>query len=491
MDKLSDELLSRIFGRLNLSVLIGFRMISKRFKSIIDQIKIDELVVMENEFDGKKKRWFHTNDLIRYEDAIKLNTFQKLNTIFNFNQNLRRLNIVRFSNRIPNFNLSSLNNCLNLVQLEIDFSLIDSDQYLTSFSLKSLEVKGNLRNLFLNTPNLLRIKTTCLPEIQLDQYNSVKQLNLKSTDEVKSEIKKFENLESLHFDLVFGLPDKDILLDLKNLKQLSYGASENRIDEKFKTSIRHIIKQSKILKRTDFKLCFQNVQLVDGREFDEYNFDSNFLNGNMKFQFENYSLLGDIYSQHLINYTDLINLTHDLRMQIPDNFFSKFHNIETIETNGLIIDQDHFIWFLNNLPLLNKLNLKNSKLNQAFFKQLPAELNLIEFRLLEVDSSYQIDLNFILKFKFLKLFESNLQSNNPFDLAIRSCIRLKHLQNFLFQNLRISILNRNDNFDLNISDRQISNLNLNQLVEQLIKEKNNVHSVSKELVIKELIKFCD
>ena len=125
---------------------------------------------------------------------------------------------------------------------------------------------------------------------------------------------------------------------------------------------------------------------------------------------------------------------------------------------------------------------------------MPKICQLIQLKVDE-DTNRSINFDFILEIKYLKDFQTNSQSSDLFYLAIRSYKKLKFFYCFEFQNANqetIFILrNEKGNFDLLISDQQGSeklqrlSMNLNQLFEQLIKTKNGVKSLIKELVIEE------
>ena len=166
MDTLPTELLSFIFKHLELKKLVRLRLVSKRFKSSIDRIRIKELVV-KDEYDGEKKCWFYTNDQINYENTIKLNSFLAFKMVFKFEKCVRRLIFNLFLEK-HDFNFALLDHFVKLDQLKFQ-GKFHSNQYLSSPSLRILEIHviGNDFSLFLNTPELSRLKSNRLKDIYL------------------------------------------------------------------------------------------------------------------------------------------------------------------------------------------------------------------------------------------------------------------------------------------------------------------------------------
>lgn len=190
LGNLPDLPLRLILHQLDLQDLIKCRLISKRFLWIVDQIKLDELLVTSKYFDPKARNgkvfftsWTLTNELVS-------------NGYSSYNLKLKFFNSPSFLNKFEN-SLAKL--YLNEKELPAQFQIIEkfknslrqlkchffsrNSRELRLPHLQSIEIAlESFSRLQLNAPNLKRIYSlSCLAGLELVHPESVDFLRLVST----------------------------------------------------------------------------------------------------------------------------------------------------------------------------------------------------------------------------------------------------------------------------------------------------------------------
>ena len=436
MDELlPNEILCLIFSHLNFSDLFNvLRLVNKRFNALVDSMKFEELIFTNFSECVYKNSWYFsyrpTNPKsIIYADYLDL------------------------AARSPCFQ----NSFANLRSLKIDFGFLYYDMYFDIEQLNSFSKLENLQfdnfhlrlnqNACLRLPNL-RVLHVCLGfptrELEIDaaklevfcgnllRTRITHQLSVKFLKQIGQEIRdlrKFSNLEiykSTTNGYREGTFDNDVLLKLPaKLKQLHF--EDYRFDD-LKDFARRFFRDRHRLDRSNLKLFFNGVELVNDRPLAEYR-----TNRLVEFYQKNYQQMIAVPWYLEVNYEQLI----ETYRQIPHDFHSKFVNIQKVLA-GQIDNQEQFILFLRGCNNLSSLVLYQvSYLNQDFFDRLPALRNsLFRLELKELFDA-EIDFQFISRFDLMAAFITN--QHMPMRLALRTLEKVKFLNFFSFKHHRTSV----------------------------------------------------
>ena len=483
--------------KLNLTDLGRCRRVSRRFRAICEIVRIEELIICPTTYDPKTL-WFYTNKSIDYRGSVKFETFCKhsLNlfrltrstqTFFSpLSRLLSTLKYIHFgsfdnSDRLD-FNFSLLNPFTRLEQLDVGCQIVGDHQVLSPPNLRIIKFEFLDRSSFLfKTPKL---EVLSLPNLKSTSFHQPETLRHLVIGIYGKAIKSFINLEVLVLDSISTL-DRNVLAVFRKLKQLYLYPEllglRGGAYAQFKDKINYIFNQKIILKRNDFAIYWLNVRLENLAKFEEYDFNQS---NELQFQISNYDLLnGDLARFHEIDYTVLMNSIN----QIPDDFFSKFIQIESVRVASKINDPNQFLVFLKNLQYLYSLDLMNTSLGSSFYNNLPAILDcqLSDLLIHETDN-LKLNFKFILKLKFLVRFRTNQQFTNSFDLATKCFPILKYLWlfEFKFNGNYFSICSLDDrNFRIKAyqgkwPNRQVVISKNNMKMEDLITYCNHLRSLS-------------
>lgn len=263
-------------------------------------------------------------------------------------------------------------------------------------------------------------KISDLEAVYLDSPDAL--VHLETSDEYFC--KRYTNLEVLRTHFL----NKKILADFERLKTLEIigESSEKRVSDVHRKAVKYLVKQSKVLKRPNFKLFYYGVPMVNGTELDEMSY-------HLELQIENYRLLNDDLS-----YVSEIDYSHLQRLllsnqfgELPSGFFSTFFNIQKVTTSRLVIKKSFFN-FLRKSIYLTDLELINSSLAEALV-DLPQVCNLKNFKVTEIAFT-DVNFDFILGFSRLQSFECFVTCPFSFhSLAILSFQKLTELVAFKFK----------------------------------------------------------
>lgn len=89
--------------------------------------------------------------------------------------------------------------------------------------------------------------------------------------------------------------------------------------------------------------------------------------------------------------------------ELPSDYFDRFYNLHWVWVDGVVSDENHFLWFLKNLAHLAELRISFANLSQAFYSELPSFCSLRYFTLDEYEQ-FQLDFEFFGKFRNLTWF---------------------------------------------------------------------------------------
>ena len=380
MDKLPNEILQLILSNLELVELLNASLVSSRFKFNCDQVQKD----------------------------------------------LKRLAFTNFKR--PNFELKELNKFQQLNWLELGIywnKKLNGAHFLSLPKLKSLNIYTPIvseLSIILKAPKLEDLKLVSLAQIKFELPNTIKRLVILNFD---SKISVFKNLELLNCSNVDL--SKDLLTKLEHLKYLilprihknsCFFHHGNERQNELKDTLVHILQKKLELKRPDFKICFQDMDLTSADLIKDISIEKL---TSLKFRIQNYNLLHDnLIFDNDIDYTKLMQL---LNGSIPADFFQKFTRIESVQADE-ITNSDHFIWFLSCLNNDFELELNSLSLDQQLLDGLAKVSRLSGLEIYCENVNQSIDFNFLLKIVALNhtifcKFVTNLQFAISFDLALK------------------------------------------------------------------------
>lgn len=438
LNKLPIELWSQILSNIGLNELFGLRAVSRLFKQCCEETKKEDL----NVYVGKTRRELK-------EDDLSLAKFLFFKKTFTFSHHLKKLDLtLLYPELAGEFDFGVLNEFNQLSFLRIQGYLPKDD--LKTLSLPKLltlyivEYRDGVYRFKVDAPKLKFLSFGDLKSIELVCPESIRTIQCEECD--YSTLLKFKSLEIMQCSVYLELKD-DILSELVHLKELhfdfpylpSYFTEEEF--EVLKVTLKEVLKQRELLKRSDFLITWRNVRLVNAEQLDvSYRLVRNLFN----FPAKNYRFLLEKFrfSYHFMPDRLYMNYGHLMDGldggELRDDFFEKF-NVSWVEVTDEVKDPEHFLSFLKSVPTLKGLNLNSSALSQSFMERLADELPDVHADIKEFsvfDTRTELDLRFIFKFSNLEIFHTNLDTTtNEHDLLYEAGERLVKLKLFTVGNL--------------------------------------------------------
>ena len=401
MEELPNELLELIFKQLSLVDLItSCRLVCKRLRSIVDQLKIDELSIFTCHYDSiVDSSWFYTNrpidrDRSIHSENFKFDRFFASDLAKRNRQCLKRFSLDAFSY----LHSERLNEFAQLEELCLDMTSICSRDRIAILNFKNLKIlhlttnpmddgskarfdcpalkrlqcKGNLGLIEFKNPSTI----DCLVLINRDfghfkvNYDLARFRNVKafrfddrarkfiwaeSLLDLITVVRSWSKLEELHFCVtnfrIVNQIDQIVLDKINRCKEFIYGL----IELKSRLSVEH-----------DFRFYLQGMEIRNRRFFENLNFGH--IDHLFRLQIQNYLSLADRLCYYTeVNYSDL---ERHFGHSFPTNFFDKFNNIQTVSADR-VVNQDHFICFLKRCTNLINLSIQIDYIAQPFLDQLP------------------------------------------------------------------------------------------------------------------------
>lgn len=405
---LPPELICEIFKHLNLSDLLKCR-VCKYLDAIVSEFKLSKLVVAYSDrFRGTRydtKERINLNSEWCHPKLLKKKAGQKIIS------KLEYLWIIDSGN----FDLNKLNLFNQLKQLEISEKLVD---------MKRIGLKlFNLEVLYFaySNPNC-HISIDC-PKLKKLAYNEGRDLlkvkyprtitKIESNFSI-SKLFKFKNIEYLK-SYNPNILISSSLSRFRKLKELHYKSSIRSIihffdlpadnyEPQLKAMFSTLREQNKNLKIHIYGVNLtNNIEHLDfgkqsGHQIDEYFFIKNYKYLKNEIEFVTH-----------LDFSNLIRLTNDMKIEIPNDYLKKFSNIQSIRVSNKV-NEKLFLNFLksSNNYSTNRLELKHTRFSQVFYDELPSLCSLNYFYFEEFE---EIELNyeFLGKFKHLKWF--NIRQN--------------------------------------------------------------------------------
>ena len=408
------ELIEMIFDFLDLSDILKFRRVSKKFKAVVNEFKPKDLVFVDNpEFD---KSFQFLNKPINFRHLIISKA--DLSFLCCSSLNLQRLRRLKVCSTVNNY-ATSLRDLNRLTQLEyLELSLIlftkPGDRNKISLpNLRTLIVRISLNVIEFETPNLrqLDIEGSYKSAFVFKHPLSVEHLK---TNRYKEQFAVLKNLKQLDCHGSFndsGLDDT-ILVTYPALQTLSVESCGNLYN------LNCIMKKRRILRRLDLKVYYRGVELSSNNEL---SYNDLVYQDALTYQIENYGALKDSLSWiKEINYCDLMSL---LNGNIRPDFFTRFHNIQRLRVTRQADDAEHLLEFIGQCTNLNRLIIDHCHLAQEFYDRLPRKSTLVN---LEMFEDQTVDLSFLHQLTYLK----QIKTNQELDIAgVRLALKkLKYLE---------------------------------------------------------------
>ena len=460
MESLPLEMYDAIFEHLHLIDLARLRQVCKKLKSIVQNYRIQELVMSDRSGVFNILAWadfgeYQNSCIIRPHNLKRTmpiqisirspnsvgqtdnSLFDPPNLFFDNSPTIRKLSVSTIFLRSAQYNvqflksldcvcsgpetisLEEVNKFLHLERLKITFSWESSSNSthgkLSLPKLKTLllEAMGQPFSLTLEieapkcegfhfcgyfTNDFKRFNL----RFNFESPDSVKYLSLDSYDEVSHVFKNTEFLQicnqinSAAENLFFAFPR------LKILKILNH------------KSLEELKRLFRLTRGRNVKLFFHGIELVNGKEldvFEESNFRSrpNLENYNMSFNYQYSKVLIDNYDrlEDDLNFVTDIEFSERIARLFEadaDRFLRKFTNLSWVLSKTKIKEPKLFLKFLNSCQYLKCLNITNSGMPQEVFNQLE---NIKHLRYLLVKEETKINFSFISKMPFLKSLITN------------------------------------------------------------------------------------
>lgn len=491
MERLPLEMIVQIMDYLNLDELADCRLVCKKFLAASYHVQIEDLMLNKSIY---KMRfiWFNSLKPKRCEDPISLKKYLTYKTIFNFENNLKRLHLnshnytrkincyenYKFKGDLEDCNLLQrvspsilpgvLNGLRQLKELKIYSLQGKSDesrdllrQTNYEIDLPSLEIFvffGELPFIIdLNAPKLSTIKVTSsssMNRLLIRQPETVK--NLHTVNHLRFGLESFKNLERLFFELdteqfprrLFDEADnskengvlpiqivREELINLNFLKGFHLTtncdfASLHSTFEELKKTLRDIHHQKAAQRGQEFKIYYQGVELVDFNKMDECG-RKNTEKKILKFQIKNYDLFQqDLWSLGYLDYRHISKLSKFGNKVVRDHF----KNCATIQRVGVDRKPDSkLLNFLNNLNYFEYLGLciTESVNVTTFLEQLRAP-KLKGLSIVCKNKNEEITFNGETLFKFKSIFYLHIDVSLDLDLVFSLFKRMNNLKDFNF-----------------------------------------------------------
>lgn len=221
---------------------------------------------------------------------------------------------------------------------------------------------------------------------------------------------------------------------------------------------------SKTKKRVDFKFYFYDLEITCKNDLDNFEKQDDYLINIDKIKYfkiivlNNYHKLSDVVINITkVNFNHLISFFKNKQI---DAFFNKFVNVQKLVVNNRF-NREQLIKFLK-IYQLHSLRFIDCKLDQQFLNQLPdLQKKIHKLKIQNINEKQRFDLDFILKFKSLKSFKTNLIV--PCSLISELLDASLHLAKFKFNELDVMVRDQPLSRLISVSKKLILFKNSNEL----------------------------
>lgn len=201
-------------------------------------------------------------------------------------------------------------------------------------------------------------------------------------------LRSFRNLRHLRSSSNLRILSERTLLNFPDLKEIAYTGTYDDVWEAFEgyerikelpPFLERFMAKKKELGRTDLKVQFVSLQLVDHKPIKDYRFDAFFSDyddryqgcsfGELELHAHNYDQLIDTVSTSEVYYNELMEA---FGWRLPNDFCSKFVGIRCVNVHtSHQLDEEHLLQFLQSVSVLEKFILSGRQtLSESFFRRL-------------------------------------------------------------------------------------------------------------------------
>lgn len=419
-----------IFDYLDLDDVFKLKLVSKKFRLIVQSYDINELSFYNVKSSCNEKYYEYKGYWRSMNKSTKLRNqldSSKLPMLTNALDNLTNLKYLRIKD-FKCIKIKDLNKFMKLHVIELDDIKMSSKDILKLPDLKILSIKflnhisfrgkkltidtPNLHSLYIYQHNDYRHKIDRL--IKIKHPHSIRYLKMRWYESIEP---TFVNLETLEL-ITDNLLDINDLTKYKNLKTLKVINMEKEDDLKYLFIM---------LDDLDVFLC--GVRLKELDKFDEYQLYDKA--NSLAFQLDNYEELE--YNMDFIkkaDYKSILRLSNQ-----PNDVFRKYANIQLILIRHVTSEEsDLFINFMKACPNLCNLEVRKSSLDEKFFNQLP-EFCSISNLIIKYQEGFGF--KFIAKMPYLVRLQTDEEVLIDEDLNLNN---LKYLREIRFRSGMIKIV---------------------------------------------------
>lgn len=426
---------------------------------LCDAVRVPEVIIAK-EIENIRGHWFYTNRAFNYgADAITPSTFAACRSTFRLDRSLKRLHL---QGNYSDYKHLDFNNFTQLEELQFECKFTASEYPTTDeFVQISEELVINLPNLkvldcdvtepdhflishfdfqlVLVTPKLEKLKLARCVSISLTHPDTIQHLEVGdyvgTIGDIAHLLTNVQYLKVDHLQDVDGSDSGDYLMQYPKLHTLvvnTYDCVTNYIMD----HLRQLVELKRQLKRTDVRIYFQLIELVDVAQIDEWESTRSIF----EILMNNYSSLRDCVATgpYVVNYNELMKLVDG---SLPNDFFQKFRNLRYVHVERKVSSQEDFLQFLKRLEYLKVLYVWDDIFDQSFFDGLHEISGLTVLRL-ESTSSSIVSYDFLLELKLLAEFRTYHHAPELFDLSLALFKKLKYFEKIEFASGRELIMIR-------------------------------------------------
>ena len=446
INDLPPEMICELFEHLHPLDLLTCSRVNKRWNSLFRGFKVQRIALAEGfNFLGKThvNKWYNSNQKFKDSeicDGDLMVRLLKRPMLFD----LKYLNIScqYLLQRRARFDWKSrVNQCKNLIHLELSIActlLGVLKLYLPKLKVLAIDHRNHV-SLTIDCPNISVLgygdetgDTDFL--LNLKHPETIRKL---STNMLAWKLARLGMINVERLDTYrFGLIEKETLSMFPKLKEFHFNRPlddlllDYKID-RVKQTLNEFMEYVHRYKATDLKFWFVgfllNKTAIDAIDFGLWTEDEKEKVSLEYVYTKNYDLIDpddSLECVHSLDYSYLMEVAGE----IP-RCLLKFKDIEVIRVVGPVQDENHFLFFLKSLRLLEKLSLDHSyRFSQEFWNSLPASapslisLN-VDNRAVEKTEEFQVNFDFIAKLSRL----SNLNVKIPVSFeCLKSLVRSFH-----------------------------------------------------------------
>ena len=487
---LPPEILRMILRELELKDRIRQRLVCRKWRGVIESLRINHLSIVDSKFAHRYTQFLDFRLMnfknLTYYPEMPLIAFDQLFSSIkhSFGMKKKEARSLLFDPKNPmfsgvrrlfvalrtvdNFSFEEFLNCQFEQLEELSFyslHFFSSRTWLRLANLKVLfmqNVKASENNLIqLDLPKLEQFAT--FSKIQFFHFLHPQSLRHLTLLEDHESIFQFKNLQVLSCKVYRNT--FAIFSNMPQLKEIHYESLE--LIKNFDPAAIYRAKQG--LGRSDLKMV---VLGLDFKHYREKSLSVEYINKNFnEFIVTNYSILGPWPILSLFLNAHYGKLTGLFEQGIPSDFKHKFPNLKSVVATKIESDGHLFFKFLKIYPNLCRLHLietfdemvdydKWYGLLPDYCKRL--RILIIRSKLGTADTANELDLGFLLKFKYLQTFTTTRAMSGQFALSMWHALRYLKSQE-LVGKILVRKYELSQLFEVTLPNRKVANTSLKEL----------------------------